>query len=222
MIKNNIKFCFVIISFFLLSSCGSAQSGYPILLTEGKQVNPEYTTFNLEARTFANREMISIGLDLEGNTICYDRKSKSRLCSQDLRTSRPEYKLPKELIFDPDVKYSDEEIKEQNAKTLVWLAKNYKRKREAWDDIVEKQPLLELEVFAVDSNNQEIPFVWAGEGSGYCASEKDQSCNQYRLDEKNSKIKTLEGVTLKAVKIKSVEGELKVSNIYVVGPYRRD
>jgi hypothetical protein len=220
--KNNVKLCLIIISFFLLTSCGSAQSGYPIFLCEGKLVNPEYTTFNIESRTFANREMLSIGLNLEGNTICYDRKSKSRLCSIDIRRSQPFFEIPKELERDLNKSYSDIEEKDRKAKLEQLDAKYMKEFMNPWLDLVEKQPLIELEVFAVDSNNQEIQFVWAGEGSGYCASEKDQSCNQYRLDEKNSKIKTLEGVTLKAVKIKSVEGELKVSNIYVVGPYRRD
>jgi hypothetical protein len=220
--KNNVKLCLIIISFFFLTSCGSAQSGYPILLSEGKRINPEYSKFEIQPRTFVNREMISIGLDLEGNTICYDRNSKSRLCSQALRINRPFCKFPEELRFDPDKKYSNEEIKTLNENTTDWAKRNCEPQRNAWEDTVEKQSLLEFEVVAIDSNNQEIPFVWAGAGAGYCRSEKDQLCNQYDIDEKISKVKTLDGIIIKALKIKSVEGELKVSNIYVVGPYRRD
>jgi len=195
---------------------------YPLLLSKGKKINTEYTTFNITPRKFKDREMISIGLDLEGKTICYDRKSGSRICSLELRSKRPDCDFPKELRFDPDYNYSDKEIKDLNKNKIEWSKKYCDPQEDAWNDEVEKQPLIDFKVAAVDDNNREIPFVFAGQGQGYCSDEKDQVCSQFSIDKEKSDLKSLENVTIKAVKIKSVEGELKIANIYVVGHYTRE
>ena len=217
-----IKLLLLLTGLLTLSSCGAAQSGYPIFLGEGGKITSAYSTFEIKPRIFKDREMISVGIDLEGKVICYGRKSEDRLCSKELKNGYPDYKTPKELIFDPDKKYSDEEIQQQKVKFADWYAKNVKEKMETWYELVDKQPLLDFDVIAVDSNGQDVQLIFAGSGGGYCRSEKDQLCNQFTIDTENGKVKTLDGVTLKAVKIKTVEGELKVSNIYVVGHYQRD
>jgi hypothetical protein len=211
-----------LVSFLLLSSCYSAQQKYPILMGNGKNISVNYSTIELKTRTLKNLEMISIGLNLEGKRVCSNKKAEERLCTQELKNNYPDYKTPKDLMFNPDKILTDKEIEEQKIKFDDWYKKNIKEKMDAWYYEVDKQPLLDLQVIAIDSNNQEIPFVYAGSGAGYCSNIDDNLCNQYALDDKNSKIKTLEGITIKAVKIRSVEGELKVSNIYVVGQYRRD
>jgi hypothetical protein len=221
---RNIKFLVLMIDLLLLYACSSAQSTYPFFLGKGNSITTQYTIFEIQTRSFKNREMISIGLNLEGKAICFDRKFENRLCSKELKSQTPSNELPKELQIIPGSgkTYSEKEEQEIKIKLEAWNAKIMKESWNPWFDLVEKGALLKLEMVAIDSNNQVIPFVWAGEGAGYCSGEDDQFCSQFALDEKNTKIKSLEGVTLKAVKIKSVEGELKVSNIYVVGPYRRD
>jgi hypothetical protein len=221
MLRNKLHFCSFLFCFLLLASCNSAQSGYPIFLGFGKTISVNYSVIEIKTRAFKNHEMLSIGLNLEGKTICSSKKAEERLCTQELKSSYPNYETPKDLIFNPDKKYTDIEIKELKIKFENWHTNNVKEKIDVWYSEVEKQQLVDFQVIAIDSNNQEIPFVYTGSGSGYCSSENDNLCNQFSLDDKNSRVKTLEGIMLKAVKIKSVEGELKVSNIYVVGPYQR-
>ncbi len=219
------KLCLITLCLILVSSCGyfaQIGKGYPNLLSEGRKITSDYTTFVIEPRVFKDREMLSVGLDLEGKTICYDRKSKSRLCPVKLKEQRPECIVPDELKVLPGNKLTDKEVKELNVKSIEWGKTHCEPQQNAWDNEVEQQPLIDFEVAAVDANDNEIPFVLAGQGEGYCRTESDQVCSQFSLDAEKSPVKSLDGVTLKAVKIKSVEGELKISNIYVVGAYRRD
>ena len=77
---------------------------YPIHLTDGKDISDSFITFNFEPRKLKVDEIISIGINIKGNTICYDRNGEYRLCSLEIQSKDPsgkfKYSLPPELIFD--------------------------------------------------------------------------------------------------------------------------
>ena len=225
MLKPRLKIIFIITISLVILACEDNQKGYPIFLSEGRKVNSEYKIFEIQPRKFIEKEMISIGIDLEGNVHCLGRESEYRLCSQELKDKDPvKIKDPEEPKYPDNYYYLPEEEKKIiKSKIDAWDEKWKKEQYEPYQQILDKQPKLDdnLIVKAVDTNGNEIPFVMAGNGGGYCSKENDNICYQYTLDEENSKIKSLEGVEIKVIKIKTVENTLKVSNIYVVGAYKR-
>lgn len=225
---NKLKIVFIlIIGFLFLTACENNKEGYPIFLAEGKKVDSEYTTFGIQPRKFIDREMLSIGVDLEGNSICLGRNGEYRICSQEIKDKDPgdlRDKEPKKPEYPDDwTKISEKERKEYEAKRDAYGEEIMRRYLEPYYQILDKLPKPDRNfvIKAIDINGNEIPFVMAGNGEGYCRKENDNICYQYTLDEENSKIKSLEGVEIKAIKIKTVENTLTISNIYVVGPYRR-
>jgi hypothetical protein len=220
--KNNLHFCVFILCFLFLTSCNTAQSGYPIFLGHGGTISKTYSLIEIKPRTFKSFEMISIGLNLEGRSVCTSKKAEERICTQELKDRYPNYVAPKDLIFDPSKNYTDKEITDQKIKFEEWYAKNVKERVDAWYGEVEKQPLSDFQVVVVDTNNNEIPFVYVGSGGGYCNRENDNVCKQFTLDVKNSHIDSLEGITIKGLKLRSLEVELKISNVYAVRVYSRD
>lgn len=227
MYKSKAGTIFLIIVSFLVFSCDGNQEDYPIFLAEGKSVNSEFSIFDIKPRKFIDKEMLSIGIDLQGNLICLGRDGEYRICSQEIKDKDPgdvRDKEPKEPKPPEDwTKISDKERKEYEAKMKAYNEEIGRRYLEPYYQILDKLPKPDrnLVVIAIDSNGNEILFKLAGNGGGYCRKENDNICYQYALDEKNSKVKSLEGIEIKAIKIKTVENTLKISNIYVVGAYKR-
>ncbi len=219
---NRLVLCLVFIT--NLSACNILPSSkYPIHLTIGKNISDSFVAFNFEPHKLTTDETISIGINIKGNTICYDRQREYRLCSMEIYTQNPFRKteLPSELRFDPDKKYTEEESKELKAKNDAYSAKFMKEYGEPWDDLMDTLPKVDLEIVAIDSAGIEYPFIYIGSGAGYCSSEKDQMCNQYNLDK--SKVKVLGDNPLVGMKIRNKQvADISISNIYVVEKYKRD
>ncbi len=197
-------------------------SKYPIHLTAGKDISDSFISFNFEPHKLTTDEIISIGINIKGNTICYDRQREYRLCSMEIYSQDPtnKFELPPELKFDPDKKYTEEESKDLKAKTEVIDAKFRKEFSEPWLNLMETLPKVDLDVVAIDSAGKEYPFIYIGSGAGYCSSEKDQMCNQYNLDK--NKVKVLGDNPLVGMKIRNKQvTDISISNIYVVEKYKR-
>ncbi len=214
-----------LIGLIAVSSCGFAaktNSTYPVHLAGGKDISDKFVTFNFEPRKLAETEMISLGINIKGNTICYDRHREFRLCSQALKDSQPDFKVPDEYRFNPDKQYTDEEKKALKSKLDEISDKFQKEYGEPWLKLMDGLPIIDLEVVAVNSAGREFPFIYVGTGAGYCGdAQADQLCSQYNLDKK--KVTTLGDEPLVALKIRNKQAaDIKISNCYVVERYRRD
>ena len=197
--------------------------GYPVFLCHGNKINTEYTRFGFEPRLFTEREAISVGIDLEGNNLCYGKNLKPYLCSKELYDSEPLVTImPKESENKSDANYSEKEAQKFNTRREE-RNKQQDDARSKWYETVEKAKLVEINFIAVDSNGQEIPLVTAmGDTQPHCQNKRDgreKVCYSYGVDYE-SKFKTLEGLTIVSVKIKSAEGNLTTADVYAVKSYK--
>jgi hypothetical protein len=212
---KKIRLYFLIASFLLAPSCNLNLRGYPHIINNSKLITDQLNTFEIQPRTFSNGERVAIAIDLEGKLICLDRNKKFRLCSKELYVSQP-----------PEIYLYPEKDANGNSKSELTEPQKEKQRilREAqlknpWFDLVEKGPILEFHVEAIDSNGQVIPLENAGSSLGDCGVEdKGNICFPYGPQGSSiGEIKTLDGVIVNAFRIRTAGGNLSIFYICVIG-----